>query len=303
MPPTTAVCPRCGAQVPIAENTVSGTDARCPECSTVFATPAAGPSGYDEPVGAAGVSSDYSLDLGRIFNRGWSSFTQGLGMLVGITVVGFLLSIPVVGIVFVLNLIPIIGSLLGGVVNAAVLIPLWYGLVVIALAQLRGRPWAFGDFFGGFRFWGPLFVYSLIVGVFSWVCTLPANICLFLAGSSAQLNALLQGQQPPPPDPTLNLLGQVLNLGGLVIIIIVSIRFFVLCPYLIIDRNYGALDAIKGNATLTQGHFFGWLGLSLLFGLIAGAGALACCVGLIFTVPLYYCLMTSAYLEATSAPP
>src|SRR5262249_57350565 len=117
----------------------------------------------------------------------------------------------------------------------------------------------------------------------------PANIC-FLRAGGAQLNALLQGQQPPPPDPTLNLLGQVLNVGGLVIIIIVSVRYFVLCPYLIIDRNYGALDAIKANGTLTQGHFFGWLGLVLLFGLIAAAGAPHCLCRLLFSRTFSICL-------------
>jgi hypothetical protein len=71
---------------------------------------------------------------------------------------------------------------------------------------------------------------------------------------------------------------------------------------LIIDRKLGALDAIKANATLTQGHFFGWLGIALLFGLILAAGVVACCIGILFTIPLYYCLMTAAYLEATTAP-
>jgi predicted Zn finger-like uncharacterized protein len=302
MPPTPAVCPNCGAQVLIAEGTVPGTEVRCPACSTVFASPAQS-AGYEEPAGAAGVSSNYSLDLGRIFNRGWSSFSQGMGMLVGVTVVGLLISIPVFAIVIFLNLIPIVGALLGGVVNAAILAPVWSGLIIVALAQLRGRPWGFGDFFGGFRFWVPLFVYSLILSVISWVCALPANICLLLAGGGNQLKYVLQGQQPPPPDPTLTLLGQLLNLAAVVVIVIITVRYFLLCGYLIVDRNYSAIDAIKAHATLTQGHFFGWLGLALLFGLIGAAGALVCCVGLLFTIPLYFCLFTSAYLEATSASP
>jgi hypothetical protein len=204
---------------------------------------------------------------------------------------------------FVLSLIPIVGSLLTNVISAAVMAPLWYGLVVIALAQLRGRPWTFGDLFGGFRYWGPIFTYTLIVGVLTWICTLPANICFYLAGSTDQIEAMLQGKPPPAPDPTLNLLGQLFNLGGLAIILIVSVRYFVLCPYFIIDRNYGALDAIKANAALTRGHFFGWLGIALLFGLIGAAGAVVCCIGILFTIPLYYCLMTSAYLEATASRP
>jgi predicted Zn finger-like uncharacterized protein len=300
MPPRIVVCPQCGVRLAIAEDTMSGTDVRCPECNTVFAARAAGPSGFEGPTVAAGVSSDYSLDLGRIFNRGWNGFTQGLGMFVGVTVVGILLSLPVFVVVGLLSMVPLIGSLLGGTVNAAIVAPLWYGWVIVALAQLRGKPWSFGDIFGGFRFWVPVFVFSLIVNAFSWACTLPANICLLLAGSGNPLFYMLKGQRPPPPDPTLSLLGQLLNLVGVVILIIVSIRFFVMCPYLIIDRKCGAIDAIKANATLTKGHFFGWLGLSLLFGLIAGAGVLACCVGIFFTVPLCYCLMTSAYLEATS---
>jgi hypothetical protein len=288
------VCPRCGAPVSIAEDGVSADEVRCPECDTVF------PAEDAEAGGAADLSRDYALDLGKIFNRGWSGFTQGLGMLVGMTVVAFLISIPVFGIIFGMSLIPILGSLLGQVVGAAVLNPLWYGLIIAALAQLRGRPMAFGDMFGGFRLWVPVFIYSLIFGVVNWVCTLPAAICALLAGGP-QFIALLRGEAPPPPNPILNLLSQMLYFGGVVVVIIISVRFFVLGPYLIIDRNYDAIGAIKANTKLVQGHFFGWLGVSLLFGLIAAAGVLACCVGAVFTVPLFFCLMTSAYLEATGA--
>ena len=172
-------------------------------------------------------------------------------MLVGFMVIGSLLSIPVGGIVVALNLIPIIGSLLGGVVNAAVLSPLWYGVVVVAktwpnCAAALGDS---GDFFGGFRFWGPLFVYTLIVAVCSWLCTLPGNIFLFLAGGGPQLSALLQGVRPPPPDPMLNLLGQMLNFAGVVIVLIVSIRFFVLCPYLIISTATTATASTRSRPT------------------------------------------------------
>jgi predicted Zn finger-like uncharacterized protein len=92
MPTNSAVCPRCGAQVPIAENTASGAEVRCPECSNVFVPPSDEASDYHDAVGAAGGSRDYSLDLGRIFSRGWSGFSRGMGMLIGVTVVGFLLT-------------------------------------------------------------------------------------------------------------------------------------------------------------------------------------------------------------------
>lgn len=249
------------------------------------------------------LPNPYSLDLAKIFNRGWTSFAQALGMLVAVTLVGAIISIPIGGVYVLLSLIPIIGPLLGMVVNSAVGLPLWSGLIVISLAQIRGQPWAFSDLFGGFRYWKALFVFGLIAGSISWACMLPANICSFLAGGSP-INYLLQGdfsKPPPQPQPVLNLLAQFLNLAGVVILLFITVRYFALSPYLIIDRNHGAIDAIKANAVLTQGHFFGWLGLILLFGLIAGAGFLVCCVGVVVTIPLYYLLMTSAYLEATGA--
>lgn len=61
-------------------------------------------------------------------------------------------------------------------------------------------------------------------------------------------------------------------------------------------ENLSALDAIKKVIDeTTNGNFINQLLFALVANLIAGAGVLLCGVGVLFTVPLSYCMMACCY--------
>jgi hypothetical protein len=259
--------------------------------------------------GLEGLSSAYSLDLGAIFNRAHQRFADVLGPMIGYGAI--LLAIMItLGIVTVpLACLPILGDFLRLIIAAAALAPLIAGFAIVFLAHLRGKPWTFADFFSGFRFYLPLFVNNLLANLVMFVCILPATFINFaLVGVQISRAMEYDPTKGPPPsaqssDPLLaflSLLYYALLFIGLIVGMVIYIRFFLLCNWLIVDRNCSAIDAIRGQMTISKGHFWGWLGIGLLFGLIGGAGYMACCLPGIFTFPYYMLLITSAYLQATS---
>lgn len=256
--------------------------------------PAPAPSGLD------GLGGEYTLDLGQIFDLANRNFGASLGPMVGAAALWILITFGVALMTCVLGCVPILGQLAQQVVASMVIAPLSAGFFIVALAQIRGKSWNFGDFFSGFKFWLPIFLNNLFQNLLLFICQLPGNV-LNLADSVTQLRAAIEAQPgapPPPHDPTLGLVALGLQIVGLLVYVPLMVRYFLLCNLLIVDRGCNAIEAIRGNMRLTEGHFLGWLGLTLLFGLIAFAGVLLCLIGALFSYPYVILLLTAAYLVA-----
>ena len=113
------------------------------------------------------IENGYEFRFGDYLSEGMEIFKQNIG--------GFVLyALVMMGINMVLGLIPIIGSI-GSVVISA---PLTVGFYIVARKIRYGGEYEFGDFFGGFQKFMPLFLTSLIGGLL----TLAGFIFLVIPG-------------------------------------------------------------------------------------------------------------------------
>jgi uncharacterized membrane protein len=70
---------------------------------------------------------------------------------------------------------------------------------------------------------------------------------------------------------------------------------FMLTPFIVIERAFGPIEAMKESHRLTYGHKWKLLGFTLLLLLINLLGALALIVGLLVTIPVSTLAFVHAY--------
>jgi len=139
----------------------------------------------------------------------------------------------------------------------------------------------------------PVFIFNVIgflISVFIAIATIKISL-RFLAGGPGDFTDLYSGY-----DYFLSMLiGQILYgllvLAGLILLIVPGIYWalkYQFYMYLIVDKDVGAVDAIKRSGQITQGEkghlLLFWLaviGINLL-------GAIACGIGLLITIPLTF---------------
>jgi hypothetical protein len=230
----------------------------------------------------ADLSEPYQIDLQRWFAlaaKHWGALAVSAA---GYLIAAVLISMPAA----VLPCVNILGMLL-------LWPPLLAGVPVVALMQLRGESWWFGDFFGGFRYWGPLVANQLLLCVLAVMVMVPGLVLVFLLQASGR-----RGNEVLALSAA-----AALALGMLAMVyVLVRLQFFAL-P-LMIDRNFDALDAMRGSWELSRGHVPGLVGLTVMMLLLNVAGALLCGVGLLLTYPFTVLVQCSGYwLIAGARPP
>jgi uncharacterized membrane protein len=105
------------------------------------------------------------------------------------------------------------------------------------------------------------------------------------------------------PHPYWSYLAATLLVGlaillGLVLLIVPGIIFglmFMFTSFIVIDRGFGPIDAMKESKRITSGHKWPLLGFILLLALINLAGAAVLLVGLLVTVPVTSLAFANAY--------
>ena len=140
-------CPQCG-------NQLSGAEPRCPACGQ----PTDSPPPLLEPSPAR---MQESLPLGDYFKTGWDLFKQYPGGFVGFCILYLVIQAA-------LHRIPYVGP----VASLAVSTPLIMGNFLVSAKLLHGQTPEFRDFFGGFQYFLPLLLLSLIAGLFIGIGTI-----------------------------------------------------------------------------------------------------------------------------------
>jgi len=228
--------------------------------------PGVGPS----PAPAEAVlARDYQLDIGHCIMRAWELLKDNLWPVVGISLLIFVISAVVNQIVGLISGPAVRGMILErhispgrmGIVLATSMVgsPIYTllmgGLFKYYLKLIRAEAPTIGDAFAGF---GPLTGQLLLLGLVNgFLTTLGYLLCV---------------------------------VPGLYF----SVSWMFALP-LVIDRNLAFWDAMELSRKVTAKHFFLMLSFVFVIGLLAISGIIACCIGLLVTVPLASLSLLYAY--------
>lgn len=270
--------------------------AQFPEFADTYAQPAA-PGTIAPPASAADFAErDYELDLGGCIARGWALVKDNLGLLF----VGTLLYMLIEGAVGGLANIPKIGPLFS-IANFICSGPLLGGVFYLFIRVNRGEPAEVGDIFSGFRrAFGQLFLGVLVPGLLAGLCMIPF-IVMFIIKLIPLLGQLQHLHPGTPLDPaTIDALKSVLfTTLPVALVCAIPATYLAVCwkftlP-LIVDRQMDFGAAMKASWKMVNKHWWQVFGLMILISLLNLAGLCACCVGVLFTIPVGFAALMIAY--------
>lgn len=220
-------------------------------------TSAQGPSQPD--AGPPPLSGAAAMDLGGLVSKAWKLITADLVLFV----VGYL-------IVAIILCIPLVNLILAG--------PLLFGFVRVVQKRYKGQPAEIGDIFQGFQDFGKGLVTILLL----FVCGIVVWIPLFIVN---------------------RVLSFIPILGPIVAFLLMFAAMLCLWAALFFVIKIAALsptrpvDAIKQSIRFFLTNMGPMILLALVTMVIAMAGAVACGVGILFTMPLALIIAVIAYNE------
>lgn len=152
------------------------------------------------------------------------------------------------------------------------------GIIISFLRAIDGKPVTFDDLWKGMNFFGPGLVVVLIVIVPVIIYYVFVYVSLFAA--------IVGGAQAGEAG----MVGALVFIGLIdLAVLIVLVCFHTLLTFsfpLLVDRNLGAIDAMKTSARAVWQNLGGIAGLvAVNFGLVF-LGYLAFCIGLYFVIPV-----------------
>ena len=157
-----------------------------------------------------------------------------------------------------------------GAVTAGLLAgPMLAGLVFVTLQLLDRsdpRPEA-GKVFKGFDYFLQSFLFVVVWGI------------------GILIGSVILGVIPA--------LGQLLSIA----FVYAAQAFLMFGMFLIVDRQMDWLPASMESFNIVKTNFWPFFGLSAVAGIIGSLGAIACGIGVVFTIPIQGCILAVAYRE------
>ena len=177
-------------------------------------------------------------------------------------------------IAFVLQLIPYIGP----IIYVLVLPPLTAGFALLALDAVDNGYVEFGTLFYGFGRFASVFGAGCLMAIPYVVFYVVILTIVFAFGAFGQIPA--NGQVEP--------LFLVIMIGLICIFLVVSFfvaMYFFFTYYLIMDREMGAIEAVKTSFRAGNLNFGHGLLMVFFYWLFFFVGLILCYIGLLFTMP------------------
>jgi len=310
---TTAVPPPAGLPPVVGAATEGSNEVNCCECGKSFARDQV--IQYDNryvcagckpvfmqrlaegaPLAGAGAGAiseeqlldrEYRVEIGECLERAWKLFTDNVGLIIGTSLVVALLAIACWAVSVIVGLVvPVVNSVISFVVTG----PIVGGFSWFFLRLARGEPAAVGDAFAGFgKRFVQLMLCSLVQGLLNLVCVLPVIVIAGIAGFS-------MSKTGGPPQFSGAMIGAIVLFGlaggaALMYLNTLWTHSFLL----VMDKGYSFWPAMQLSRKLVSKRWWMTWVFLLVGGIISGLGALACGVGLLVTMPLYYAMKVYFY--------
>ena len=274
------VCRECGKLFPPEEVLKFGDAIVCGECKPVYLQRMREGAGWS---GAGATLSedellqrDYDVDIGESISQSWEAFKRNAGLVIGASVVAYLVLIAC-------NVIPILSMILPLIISG----PLLGGLWLFYIKNVRNEEVAFGDAFSGFgpRFGGLLVTY-VVSTILSMVAFIPAVICAVIFVFIPIQMAANSGGNPEFSTPGI-VATIVLAVPAFLISIYLSVVWMFALP-IVADKGLGFWAAMNLSRRMVNKHWWLTFALMLVCGILSSIGALACLVGVLVTAPVAF---------------
>ncbi len=247
-----------------------------PEFADAFAPPPEAPGAPPvfSPVSVA--DGDYELDIGGCFSRGWELVKNNFWPTVGVSTLVFVI-IAAFQQICGLFTSPIIQAMIrekqfspGGIlivvlvsiVSAPVYLVLMAGLMKYFLNLIRGEQATIGDAFSGF---GPMIGQLILLGLVMNVLVIIGYALCIIPG------------------------------------IFLQVAWLFALP-LVIDRRMNFWDAMELSRKMVCKHWFIVFAFLIVYTLVVMAGLIACCIGILVTIPIGLGAWMYAYETIFSRP-
>jgi hypothetical protein len=173
--------------------------------------------------------------------------------------------------------ISLVGALIGGVTLYILFGAMICGIFYAFLKKIDGQPVVFDDLWKGMNFWGPGLIVTLVVVVPLLAYYIGVYVTLFAA--------IIAGAQLGEAGVMGMLIG-VLGVDMVILVLLVCFHTLLMFSFpLIVDRNLGAVEAMRTSARAVWrnlGGVAGLMGVNFVLGLIGAA----LCVGTYFVIPI-----------------
>jgi hypothetical protein len=239
------------------------------------------------------IQRGYSVDIGGFINRGWAIFQTDIASFVLFCLITGIINIALT----VIGALPFI-SFIGPITSLIIGGPLYAGYFIAAFKIGKNQSTSFEDFFKGFQnsYFLQIFLASLMVGVLTFFCLIPAIIIFVLSSVLPLFSVLPNDNFPGGNEPNVILLAMagLCALIGLVGALYLGVSYTFAIP-LVVGKSMDFWSAMETSRKLISQQWFSFFCFMLVLGVINIVGSLPCFIGLLFTIPLTACAIAAAY--------
>ena len=233
------------------------------------------------------LTHGYDFNMGKYLGDGWDLFKKGAGFYIGFTVIFFVM-------VMIISLIPFVNLLVS--IFEYVLI----AGVFIYSRNLINDQGEFGNFFEGFNSFGQIFLYALVLFLFTMPAIVIFVIYLLPEGFLSSAMSGFSDAEYLMEE----LFASFEERMGAIIFLYLGLLLYIMYLYisysftlaLIVDRKMLFWDAMELSRKVIAKNFFSFFGMYILLGIIMLIGTIITCgLGLLIALPYMNTVVFSAY--------